>query len=187
MLGINRQIKDRSKEFPLIVPTSGIAPRTLFLYTGPIKDGFHEGIDIWTNEGGFGMNPPSYYKGNPVYSSCDGVVRKIIPENGDVSVICDEIDALYDVPARKIKVLYGHVADKNTKEVFIYVKEGDRVKQGDFLGYQGNLSMYAPHNLMVHLHFGIYDISVNPQMPVNPEKYIGVSCTTLNQLYTAGI
>lgn len=183
VLGVTRTVKDLRQVPPLLVPTRGIAPRANFLFTGPLEDGKHEGIDIWTNPEGKGKDGLTFSKGNPVYSSCNGQVRTIVPENGDVSVICDKLDEIYEdiLPSRKIKVLYGHMGDAVTKENYIYVKEGERVKKGQLIGHQGNLCIYAAQNMMVHLHFGIYDISKYPQVPLNPEKYIGVSCTTLNQ------
>jgi len=189
VLGVKREIIDLSSMPPLLVPSSGIAPRAFFLYTGSYADGGHEGIDIWTNTAGKGMDNLTYYKGNPVYASCSGKVRKILPENGDVSIICDPLPEIYKdvVPSLYIKTLYGHMADKQTKDVFIYVKEGQYVNKGDLIGHQGNLSMYAPENLMVHLHFGIYDITNVQQVPLDPTPYIGVSCTTLNQEFVAGV
>lgn len=134
------------------------------------------------------MNPSSYGKGNPVYAACDGTVRTVWEENGDVSIICDPIDPIYKdvLPSLEIKTLYGHMADQFSSDVYIYVQEGQQVKQGQLIGHQGNRCFWAPHNRVVHLHFGVYDIHTQPQVPLDPEPYIGVSCTTLHQEYVAG-
>jgi len=189
VLGVfkSRNIIDKTSNPSLIIPSSGIAPRAQFLYTGPLKEGKHEGIDIWTNYKGSGIDTNSYGKGNPVYSACDGYVRNIWEENGDVSIICDPIDPLYKdvLPSLKVKTLYGHMADQFSNEVYIYVKEGQEVKQGELIGHQGNRCYWSPRNIIVHLHFAVYDIRTAPQIPLDPSPYIGVSCTTLNQKFTA--
>jgi murein DD-endopeptidase MepM/ murein hydrolase activator NlpD len=188
LLGISdfRQIGDRSDIPPLLVPSSGIAPSSPFLFTGPLSEGKHEGIDIWTNRNGTGIDGVTYGKGNPVYASCNGYVRTVWEENGDVSIICDELDSIYKpkVPSLKIKTLYGHMADQFSDAVYIYVKERQRVEKGDLIGHQGNRCYWSPQNIVVHLHFGVYDIT-NPagQVPLDPTPYIGVSCTTLDQVF----
>ena len=90
------------------------------------------------------------------------------------------------VPSLEIKTLYGHMADQFSDEVYIYVKIGQRVTKGDLIGHQGNRCYWAPQNKVVHLHFSVYDVSVLPQVPLDPTLYIGVSCTTLNQTFIAG-
>lgn len=184
-----REIEDRSKVPPLLVPSSGIAPRSAFLYTGPLSEGKHEGIDIWTKLNGTGMDGRSYGKGNPVYAACSGYVHNIWEENGDVVVICDELSAIYKdkVSSIKVKTLYGHMADQFSDKIYIYVQKGQRVHRGDLIGHQGNRCHWAPQNRVVHLHFGVYDISIQPQVPLDPTPYIGVSCTTLNQEFEAGV
>ncbi|MFC1780317.1 M23 family metallopeptidase [Patescibacteria group bacterium] len=185
-----REITDRSEVPPFIVPSSGIAPSSKFLYTGLLSEGKHEGIDIWTNLNGTGLDGKTFGKGSPVYASCDGWVRTVWNENGDVSVICDPLDPIYidQVPSLTIKTLYGHMANQFSDEVYIYVNEGQIVKKGDLIGHQGNRCFWAPKNTIVHLHFAVYDIT-NPanQIPLDPEPYIGVSCTTLGQEYIAGV
>ncbi|MBN2016012.1 peptidoglycan DD-metalloendopeptidase family protein [Candidatus Dojkabacteria bacterium] len=178
-----RIIVDKSSTPALLVPSEGIAPRSAFLFTGPLDDGGHEGIDIWTNLNGAGMDGKTYGKGNPVYASCSGYVRKVWEDNGDVTVICDTLDEYYKevVPSLKIKTLYGHMADQFSDEVYIYVHEGQRVNRGDLIGHQGNRCYWSPENRVVHLHFGVYDITNTKQVPLDPTPYIGVSCTTLNQ------
>ena len=191
VVGITRDIRDLSQEPPLFVPTSGITPSRGFLFVGPLSEGKHEGVDVWTNSNGTGMDGKTYHQGSPVYAACSGVVKKVWKENGDVSIICDELDEIYEdkVPSRHIKTLYGHMADRsaNTNETFIYVHEGQQVNKGDLIGHQGNRCFWAPQNIMVHLHFGIYDITKQQQVPLDPTPYIGVSCTTLNQKFVAGI
>lgn len=183
-----RQVEDKTKSPALIIPSSGIAPSTPFLFTGPLSEGKHEGIDIWTNTNGTGMDGKTYGKGNPVYAACSGTVRTVWPENGDVSIICDPLDPFYEgiLPSLQIKTLYGHMADQFSNKVYIYVSEGQRVQTGDLIGHQGNRCYWAPKNKVVHLHFGVYDITKPKQVPMDPTPYIGVSCTTLNQTFEAG-
>ncbi len=189
ILGVETKFGKLSDFPPFIVPTSGIAPSVNFLFTGPLDQGKHEGIDIWTNINGTGMDGQTYGKGNPVYASCSGYVRNIWEENGDVSIVCDPIDPIFKnkLPSLEVKTLYGHMADQFSSEVYIYVSVGQRVTKGEFIGYQGNRCYYAPQNRVVHLHFGIYDISDGKHVPLDPEPYIGVSCTTLNQVFTTQI
>lgn len=184
-----RKIKDKSEKPPLIVPSKGIASRSDFLFTGPLSNGKHEGIDIWTNQDGKGMDNTSYGKGNPVYASCNGVVKKVWIENGDVSIYCDPLEEIYKdkVPSLYIKTLYGHMADQFSNETYILVKEGQKVKQGELIGYQGNRCFWSPRNRIVHLHFGIYDINEYPQKSLDPTPYIGVSCTTLMQEFNVDL
>lgn len=189
VLGETLETRNSAEIPPLIVPTSGIAPSSLFLFSGPLSLGKHEGVDIWTNLNGTGMDGVTYSKGNPVYAACSGYVKKIWAVNGDLSIVCDELDSIYEgvVPSRVIKTLYGHMGDQKTKELYIYVSEGQRVEQGDLIGNQGNLCFYSPQNIVVHLHFGVYDIRANNQIPLDPTPYIGVSATTLDQVFVAGV
>jgi murein DD-endopeptidase MepM/ murein hydrolase activator NlpD len=178
-----RKIRDISENPPLIVPSKGIAARSDFLFTGALSLGKHEGIDIWTNLDGKGMDNDTYSKGNPVYAACSGVVKKVWIENGDISIYCDPLDEIYinRIPSLNIKTLYGHMADQFSNDNYILVKEEQKVKQGELIGYQGNRCFWSPRNRIVHLHFGIYDVNKYPQKPLDPTPYIGVSCTTLMQ------
>jgi murein DD-endopeptidase MepM/ murein hydrolase activator NlpD len=83
--------------------------------------------------------------------------------------------------------MYGHMADQFSDAVYIYVKKGERVYKGQLIGHQGNRCYWAPQNRVVHLHFGVYDIRSYPQKHLDPTPYIGISCTTLNQKFVAGI
>jgi len=181
--------KDRTRIPPLLVPSSGIAHKTEFLYTGAMSEGKHEGIDIWTNIDGTGTDGTIESRGNPVYSACNGYVRNIWLENGDISIVCEELDNIYEeiLPSTKIRLLYGHMADQFSKKKYIRVKKGQQVKKGELLGYQGNRCYYAPDNAVIHLHFGVYDMNTLPEVPLDPTPYLGVSCTTLNQTFSAGV
>ena len=191
LLGVykSRNVVNQEESYPLIVPTTGITPVHQFLYTGPNAEGGHEGIDIWTNSNGTGLSGEIYDKGNPVYAACDGKVSNVWEENGDVSIICDPLDQMFEekVPSLEVKTLYGHMADQFSDEVFILVAKGDKIQKGDLIGYQGNRCYYAPENRVVHLHFGVYDVRTAIHKPMNPEAYIGVSCTTLNQTFKEGV
>ncbi|MBU0975826.1 MAG: M23 family metallopeptidase [Patescibacteria group bacterium] len=182
-----REVRDISSVPPFIVPSSGTIPVSAFLYTGPLSEGKHEGIDIWTSVNGSGIDGGN--KGNPVYAACSGEVTYIWEANGDVSIRCDTLDSIYTevIPSLEIKTLYGHMADQFSNEVYINVALGQRVEQGDLIGFQGNRCYWSLQNRVVHLHFSVYDVSVQPQKPLDPEPYIGVSCTTLNQDFVAGV
>ncbi len=189
VLGTQKTRIDPQKSPPLIVPSTGLIPVQEFTYTGPASQGGHEAIDIWTHMEGRGADGESYGRGNPVYAACSGFVRNIFVPDGDISIICDPIDQSYKdyLPSLEIKTLYGHMADRDSNRLYINVKEGQRVKQGQLIGYQGNRANKTPESKVVHLHFGVYDISKGKQIPLDPSKYIGVNCRMVNQTFKAGV
>lgn len=166
---------------PLSVPTKGIAGHRNFLYLPEI----HPGIDIWTNADGSGLENKA--QGYPVYAACGGYVFHYKPPNEEIEIKCDPIADHYrdKVPSLNIKILYSHLGDGETGESFHNLKVGQRVEKGELVGYQGNKSSFAPENKVVHLHFGIYDLSArqNPPPPLDPMLYIGVNTHKVGQLF----
>lgn len=166
---------------PFIVPTNGIAGHKNFLYLPEI----HPGIDIWTNTNGSGLNNAK--QGYPVYAACSGNVAHYKPGNEEIEIKCDPIPEAYKdkVPSLNVKILYSHLGDGESGESFHQLKLGQRVEQGEFVGYQGNKSSFAPENRVVHLHFGVYDLSArqSPPPPLDPMYYIGVDTHKVGQMF----
>lgn len=170
---------------PLLVPTNGVAGHKNFLYLPAT----HPGIDIWSNKDGSGVGGKKY--GNPVYSACSGVVSHYKPKNEEIEIRCDRLSDIYKdrVPSLDIKVLYSHLGDGETLEPFHKLKVGQRLKAGEFLGYQGSKSSFVPENKVVHLHLGVYDLSVgkSPAPALDPMPYIGVSTHTIGQRFSTQV
>ncbi len=168
---------------PLFSPTQGVAGHKNFLYL----PGIHPGIDIWTNIDGSSLEGGKY--GYPVYSACSGQVMHYKPQNEEIEIKCDPISEYYrdKVPSLNIKILYSHLGDGGTGESFHNLKVGQRVEKGQFVGYQGNKSSFAPENRVVHLHFGVYDLASkqSPPPPLDPMPYIGVDTHSVGQLFYA--
>ncbi|MFQ5493520.1 MAG: M23 family metallopeptidase, partial [Candidatus Dojkabacteria bacterium] len=125
-------------------------------------------------------------KGYPVYSACSGMVIRVYQPNEEIEILCDVIHKDYKdiVPSLTVKTLYAHLGDAVTKERYHSLRVGQRVKRGELIGYQGNVSSIAPVNRVTHLHFGIYDLTLPGRPTVNPEPYIGVSTTKVGQKFS---
>ncbi|MBC7843606.1 MAG: M23 family metallopeptidase [Gemmatimonadaceae bacterium] len=112
----------------------------------------HHGIDIFAP------------RGTPVVAATDGVVRSISPNGlgGNVIWLSDE---------RRGQTLYYAHLDRHA------VAAGQRVRQGDtigFVGNTGNARTTAPH-----LHFGIYR---RPGGAIDPLRHVRLNTTRLPQL-----
>lgn len=170
--------------YPMIVPTNGIAGHGNFLYLPDI----HPGIDIWTNQNGSGL--PGKKHGYEVFSACSGVVSHYKEPNEEIEIICDRIsDTFKDtVPSLNVKILYSHLGDGETGESFHKLKVGQRVEKGELVGYQGHKSSFAPENRVIHLHFGVYDLSgkKSPPPPLDPMYYIGIDTHKVGQIFNSG-
>lgn len=180
-LELDSNIKEVQTELvsaPFTIPTNGIAGHQNFLYLPPV----HPGIDIWTNEKGTGLEGS---KGYPVYAACGGKVTRIFVPNQEIEIICDRISEDYRdiVPSLYVKSLYSHMGDAVTFDWFHELKLGQRVEQGEFIGYQGNVSSFAPWNRVTHLHFGIYDLNQSGRPPLDPTPYIGVPTNKVGQVF----
>ena len=167
---------------PFIIPTDGIAAHALFLYD-PVK---HDGVDIWTRVDGKGLTGS---KGNPVYAACSGTVTRVFAPNQEIEIICEDIDESFAdyVPSLKVKTLYSHMGDAVTGEWYHSLRVGQTVQQGELIGYQGNISSFAPWNRVTHLHFGVYDLTQSGRPSLDPSDYIGVSATKLGQKFEVNI
>ncbi len=180
-----RGYKDDELSPPFLVPTNGVAGHKNFLYLPEI----HPGIDIWTNMDGTGLNKTKM--GYPVYSACSGYVANYKPANEEIEIRCDTLPEAYrgKVPSLNVKILYSHLGDGETGEAYHQLKLGQRVEKGELVGYQGNKSSFAPENRVVHLHFGVYDLSSrqSPPPPIDPMFYIGVDTHKVGQMFYTGI
>jgi murein DD-endopeptidase MepM/ murein hydrolase activator NlpD len=167
-------------EYPFAVPTTGIVATFPGTYGGNMRGIEHWGIDIWTTTKNNGITPD--YKGNAVYSVCDGRVTKLLPGNGAFRVLCDDIPEKYQVPAHTgVYVYYGHMGHATNGNLFFDLREGQRLTKGQFLGYQGNVSDVFPNTRNVHLHLTIWSGRYQPIAetggPHNPCLYFGGDCT----------
>lgn len=166
---------------PLLVPTNGVAGLEDFLYLPET----HPGIDIWSNANGTGIDGKKH--GYPVFAACSGIVSHYKPANEEIEIICNPLSEVYKdtVPSLNIKILYSHLGDGESLQSFHNLKVGQRLSAGDFVGYQGNKSSFVPENRVVHLHFGVYDLSVgkSPPPPLDPMPYVGISTHRTGEPY----
>jgi murein DD-endopeptidase MepM/ murein hydrolase activator NlpD len=181
---VRQTVVDR---FPFIVPTTGVAGHQAGTFEGHLYEMTHRGIDIWTTTRNGGALPT--HKGNPVYAACNGKVVSFVPENGGITILCDEIPATYKVPKHTgVYTHYSHLGNAITKQQHHGLKRGQRVAQGQFLGYQGDLSSYFPEMRNVHLHFSVFTgiSEVDPNGgALNPCLYIGGNCQRQGESFTA--
>lgn len=136
---INGQ-KARLASTPALWPTRGYITDTFGMRNHPITGGrsFHSGLDIATQ------------LGNKVVATADGYV--LMTENSGMlgNLIC--IDHSFGLSTR-----YGHLAS-------FAVKEGDRVKRGQVIGYVGSTG----RSTAPHLHYEVIYMSKYQ----NPMNYI---------------
>lgn len=125
---------------PSVWPVHGYVTGGFGLREDPLNEGseFHVGLDISTPYG------------NRVVAPADGLVIFAEPRAGYGNVIV--LDHGFGITSR-----YGHLSTFN-------IKEGQRVKRGDVIGFVGSTG----HSTGAHLH---YEIRVH-DTPVNPLKYI---------------
>lgn len=172
-------------KYPMIVPTNGIAGHKNFLYLPEI----HPGIDIWSNKDGSGI--PGKNHGYEVLAACSGVVAHYKEPNEEIEIVCDRLPETFRnlVPSLDVKILYSHLGDGETGESFHTLKVGQRLEKGDFVGFQGDKSSFAPENRVIHLHFGVYDLSAkkSPPPPLDPMYYIGVDTHKVGQIFNSGL
>ena len=125
---------------PTIAPVKGLNTSGYGMRKDPIHGAraFHPGLDI------------SAAPGAPVYASADGLVT-LARRNGGLG------NAVYLSHGFGINTRYGHLSR-------IAVKEGDRVRRGDLVGYVGSTGRSTGY----HLH---YEVRVDGK-PTNPIGYI---------------
>lgn len=173
------------REYPFSTPTKGILAKYAGTFGGNMNGYRHLGIDLWTTTKNNGMLPD--HKGNPVYAACSGIVDNIDKSNGAVTINCDQIPNSFKVPEHKVYTHYAHLGNADTGELFINVHGSQRVKEGDILGYQGDLSSYFPDMRNVHLHFSIFTgLSETDKSggALNPCLYIGGDCTEPGMIFS---
>ena len=166
-------------EYPFQVPTNGYIGSFAGNYGGNMHGMRHLGVDMWTTLENNGQI--STHKGNPVFSACSGQVDTIAAENGGVTIKCDEISAIFNVPDRNVYTHYSHLGNAITKDLYISVHPGQKVTKGQFIGYQGDLSSYFPEMRNVHLHFSVFgglSETDKSKGAYNPCLYIGGDCMT---------
>ena len=126
----------------LAFPVEGHGNRAIHSVFGSARDGgrrAHAGIDIFAP------------RGTPVLASADGIVRSTDPSNlgGKVVWLGDE--------RRRQSLYYAHLDSA-------VVREGQRVRIGDTLGFVGNTG--NARTTAPHLHFGIYRRGSGPVDPM---------------------
>ncbi len=170
------------QKVPFVVPSNGLVATYAGTFGGNMNGMRHLGIDIWTTTKNSGIL--ANHKGNAVYSACDGKVVGMDPNNAGLTIDCDEIDKSYALPAYKVYTHYSHLGHAETKELYNVVGVGTRVKAGQLIGYQGDLSSYFPEMRNVHLHFSVFTgISETDKKggALNPCLYIGGDCSKVGQ------
>lgn len=135
------------------------------LITQIYKKGIHEGIDlvgenhsldyIIAHSAGTIVNIRTDYQTNDKIGSSYGNFVKIQHENGYYT-------------------LYAHL-----KYNSIPVKIGDKIKQGNVIGYMGNTG----HSLGAHLHF---EVRNKDDVKIDPTVFITSNLDKLNEQYTIG-
>jgi murein DD-endopeptidase MepM/ murein hydrolase activator NlpD len=138
--GVMEEQKVRLASTPAIWPTKGYLTSPFGIRIHPMtgKRSFHHGQDIATQ------------MGNKVIAPADGMV--LIAENRDYYGNLLVLDHKFSYTTR-----YGHLASFN-------VKEGDRVRRGQVIGFVGNTGRSsAPH-----LH---YEVRYQDK-PLNPMNFI---------------
>jgi SH3-like domain-containing protein len=137
----------------LINPVKGANSKSIGSFYGDPRDGGkrkHEGIDIFAP------------KGTEVLAPTAGVVTRVA--NGGIG---GKTIWMNDTK-RGHSYYFAHLDEQ-------YVKQGDRVKQGDVLGTVGNTG--NAQRTSSHLHFGVYQRNA-----VDPLAYIRVLEKLVNEL-----
>lgn len=152
---------------PFIAPTWGWQQtfwRQPISYVSADGDRLHDGIDLAQVNNQEGVEP--------VYAVCNGTLNPI--SKYSFRILCDTIDARFNVPNRNVYVYYTHMANKSGSTSYILTpfrgSSSVRVSQGQHLGYQGSYGV----SKYVHLHF-----SVNSQWGerynIDPSRYFGTA------------
>lgn len=177
-----------NKSGPFVIPTSGTVGTFNGTFGGNMYGMRHLGIDIWTTTDNGGRI--SSHVGNPVFAACNGIVENIDPQNAGITILCDPIDRnKYALPAYdKVYTHYAHLGNAETKALYIDVHGGQRIKQGQKIGRQGDLSSYFPEMRNVHLHFSVFTgLSETDKSggALNPCLYIGGDCSRAGETFKA--
>ena len=113
--------------------------------------GEHNGLDL-------GWNSKHGGKNQPIYAAADGKVYSIKDKDKTGKSWGNYVKIYH---GNKIYTLYAHLKDG------IKVKKGQKVKQGDLLGYMGNTGKAAGN----HLHYEYYKGGASTKYRIDPEKY----------------
>ena len=126
-------------------PVNYIAITTYF------KKGVHNGLDL-------GWNSKHGGKNQPIYAAYDGKVYSTKDKDKRGKSWGNYVKIKH---SSKVYTLYGHLKDG------LKVKKGQKVKQGDLLGYMGNTGNSGGN----HLHYEYYKGGASTRYRVDPEKY----------------
>lgn len=121
---------------------------------------WHQGVDLAS---------PTPGKKVPIYASADGVVKKA----GVLSTYGNRVLITHTINGKTMETLYAHLDS-------IAVKEGKRVKQGEYIGIMG----MTGSSTAVHLHFEIHQGVWAPGQPnaIDPMRWIQLTtCKPLTQ------
>ncbi|MEQ9399395.1 MAG: peptidoglycan DD-metalloendopeptidase family protein [Longimicrobiales bacterium] len=146
-------------EAQLAFPVEGLGPGAIQSVFGDEREGgrrSHHGVDIFAR------------RGTPVLATSDGVVSRV-----QVTRLGGKVVWLRDSP-RNASVYYAHLDSQ-------YVRDGQRVRTGDTLGFVGNSG--NARTTPPHLHFGIYR---RGEGPVDPDPFIRPPRGTLAELTADG-
>ncbi len=175
----------KRQAYPFQVPTNGYLGHYAGGFGGNMMGMRHLGVDIWTTMDNNGKVAGGI--GNPVYSACDGRVESVEPTNAAILIKCDRIPDTFDVPEHDVYTYYGHMGDATTKNLFIDINPGTKVKKGQYLGFQGDLSAYFAEMENVHLHFSVF-AGISEGDPrkgaLNPCLYIEGNCSKQGSQFT---
>jgi len=110
----------------------------------------HQGIDLKQYENGQPVTTPGIV---PVYAAYAGTVI-LDSRHGNAPRWLDIMHT--NVGGQPVVyTFYTHLANASCTESYIVVSNGQRVEQGDLLGYQGNCSGDPARPASVHLHFSV--------------------------------
>lgn len=107
----------------------------------------HNGLDLMA------------YHGQKVYASHDGTVTIEIDENqGHGVVLLSDVMYDFDSGPAYVKTIYWHLCDPVKEPQYPYpVKNGQKVKRGDHIGYADNTGFSTGN----HLHFGLKPVAID--------------------------
>jgi len=168
----------RCNDAPFIMPADGFIG---FLWDDSFRPGHHhQGIDL------FGGKEPGL---TPIYSVYDGYLTRL-PDWKSTVIIRIPQDPFH--PERQIWTYYTHMADPSGKsyvsDQFPPGTEGEFVRAGTMLGYQGNFSGNPDNPVGVHLHFSIVKDNGNGSFlneldirnTIDPSLYLGLNLNGAN-------